>query len=1310
MVDLASPLFLLCDGRVHRMKAQFSLIDLLSVFAISSLMAAENTAPLPNGIKAVWDFEKAYRETTPTTERVCLNGLWKWQPTDPASGDQVPEPHWGWFKVPGAWPGITDYIQKDSQSLIRHRDWNDKDLRDVTAAWQEREFFVPIRWAGRRIVVQTEYLNSFATVFVDGKESGHMRFPAGEVDVTALCEPGRKHTLTMLVVAMPLKAVLQSYTDSASARTVKGSVARRGTCGDVFLVATTRGPRITNVQARPSVLKAEMDFDFTLTNPTARKLTVRARAKSADGNSFDVSINLPVDETNGFIGTSWSPKNWDIHTPQNMCEGVLSLLDENGRVIDETLPIKFGFREFWIADRDFYFNGSRIFLSAVPLDNAEVGAAWATYSAARESLERLKSFGINFVYTHNYGCEPGSHLSFNEVLKAADDVGMLVALSQPHFSHYNWKSIDADKTNGYAEHARFYASVAKNHPSVVLYSMSHNATGYSEDMNPFMIDGLNNPRDQWAERNSKLALRAEAIVHDLDPTRIVYHHASGNLGSMHDMNFYPNFVPIQELSDWFGHWSTNGVKPAFMCEYGAPFTWDWTMYRGWYKGEREFGSAKVPWEYCIAEWNAQFFGDAAYRISEAEKTNLRWEAKQFRAGAAWHRWDYPVQVGSRRFDECYPVFAQYLTDNWRAFRGWGVSGISPWEHEHFWKLRDGANRARREFKTDWENLQRPGYSPDYIADRYERMDMAFERSDWIPTPAAQALLRNNMPLLAFIAGKPTAFTAKDHNYFAGDVVDKQFVVINNSRAPVTAACEWSFSAPTSMSGNTDSDGKIETGNQVRLPIRFQLPRDLPPGTYILNTSVQFSNGETQTDAMKVHVLSQSQSPSAKSKIALFDPKAETARWLQEKQLRFELVDATSELTGFDALIVGKGALTLTNASPNISRVTNGLKVLMFEQTGEVLEKRFGFRVEEYGLRNVFARVPDHPILQGLDSENLRDWRGSSTLLPPQLQHEMRPRYGPTIEWCDIPVTRVWRCGNRGNVASSLIEKPACGDFLPILDGGYSLQYSPLLEYHEGAGLVIFCQLDLTARTEPDPAAELIGNSLLRYLSDWKPSPKRAVTYAGEPAGQTFLESAGISVSTFDSAKLDQNEVLIVGPNAGEVLAQQKEKIAIFTKSGGKLLLIGLEESAANQFLPTQINTRNNEHISSHFESPHYGSFAAGISCADVHNRDPRQLPLITGGAEILGDGILAQANGSITFCQFVPWQFDGDQSNLRRTRRHASVLLSRLLASMGVESKTPILARFSAPVDESKKEQRWRDGLYLDLPQEWDDPYRFFRW
>ncbi len=172
---------------------------------------------------------------------------------------------------------------------------------------------------------------------------------------------------------------------------------------------------------------------------------------------------------------------------------------------------------------------------------------------------------------------------------------------------------------------------------------------------------------------------------------------------------------------------------------------------------------------------------------------------------------------------------------------------------------------------------------------------------------------------------------------------------------------------------------------------------------------------------------------------------------------------------------------------------------MFEQGSKVLEKRFGFRVEEYGLRNVFQRVPDHPILAGLDVENLRDWRGEAT--HPAAAAEVRAIPGTeTVRWCDIPVTRLWRCGNRGNVASVLIEKPACGNFLPIVDGGFSLQYSPLMEYREGKGMVLFCQMDVTGRTEADPAAERLARNIINYVSDWKPAPSRKPsTWASRPA-------------------------------------------------------------------------------------------------------------------------------------------------------------------------------------------------------------------
>ena len=146
-------------------------------------------------------------------------------------------------------------------------------------------------------------------------------------------------------------------------------------------------------------------------------------------------------------------------------------------------------------------------------------------------------------------------------------------------------------------------------------------------------------------------------------------------------------------------------------------------------------------------------------------------------------------------------------------------------------------------------------------------------------------------------------------------------------------------------------------------------------------------------------------------------------------------------------------------------------------------------------------MPDHPLLAGLSAEHLSDWRGSATILPPQLDYEMNPRRGPTVRWCDIEVPHLWRCGNRGNVASVLIEKPACGDFRPIVDGGFSLQYSPLMEYREGRGMILFCQLDVTARSRVGPRGRDDGAELdfLRFRRGSRPRAAPPFTSAKKPA-------------------------------------------------------------------------------------------------------------------------------------------------------------------------------------------------------------------
>ncbi len=535
----------------------------LAATAGAGLCQDQSTVTLPEGVKAVWDLGKAYRESTPTRQRVCINGLWQWQPVK-EKADAPPAGNWGYFKVPGPWPMMTWSRHNESQVYYPHPSWKDMSLSAVQWAWYQREVDLPKEWAGRRILVDAQYVHNSADVYVDGKHAGAIKFRGGKVDLTALCRPGQKQVLSILV------------------HKPRGSRDFRGLCGDVYLDAVPQGEYIDDVKIDTSVRQWQISADTAILSLQADK-QYTLRGELLDGSQVVKTIaSQPfraTDLQNGRLKFSnpWKPeKLWDANTPQNKYDLKLSLLDASGKVLDEFRTVRFGFREFWVDGRDFRLNGTRFFCYAIPLDVGEVSTYGASYEGARKMVSRFRSVGINLAYTHNYSSVPGAHISFEEVMKAGDDTGMLISLSQPEFRDYKWDAPDADRTNGYAEDAEFYVRQVQNHPSVVMYATSHNATGYSADQNPDQIDGIFNPfpdpqdKQKRADRAALSALRAEAIVQRFDTSRPLYHHSSGNLSQMYTLNCYLDFVPIQERSDWFEHWATRGVKPLLLVEYGAP--------------------------------------------------------------------------------------------------------------------------------------------------------------------------------------------------------------------------------------------------------------------------------------------------------------------------------------------------------------------------------------------------------------------------------------------------------------------------------------------------------------------------------------------------------------------------------------------------------------------------------------------------------------------------------------------------------------------------------------------------------------------
>ena len=105
---------------------------------------ANMDAPPPDGSdqEALFTLDDAQKLTTPTRERICLNGLWSFRPVFhgesparfPADGSG-----WGYFKVPGSWPSYPNGMKFYLSSLALHK----LDAANLNSAWYRRTITVP---------------------------------------------------------------------------------------------------------------------------------------------------------------------------------------------------------------------------------------------------------------------------------------------------------------------------------------------------------------------------------------------------------------------------------------------------------------------------------------------------------------------------------------------------------------------------------------------------------------------------------------------------------------------------------------------------------------------------------------------------------------------------------------------------------------------------------------------------------------------------------------------------------------------------------------------------------------------------------------------------------------------------------------------------------------------------------------------------------------------------------------------------------------------------------------------------------------
>lgn len=1300
-----SPCNLGASGRV-----EFRGIS-LTVSRVRAMVKAD--APLPPGAEPEpWSLGDAWRQTTPTRERVCLNGLWGFRPVVAGeAAERVPEAGdcWGWFKVPGIWPSGTWEFADGAQQVWLAPWLEERGGGNVfEQAWHKRRFTVPAAWQGRRVALEFTMLNTHVRAFVDGEACGELWYPGGELELTGKLKPGAEQELALLVTARPLTAERNAFMAPDRIVTDKASVKLKGITGDLFLCAMPAAERLEDAQVIADVRGKGVTFVAETSGLGKGPYRLRAEvAGCGEGEQEFLSGGLTPDAAGVLrFGAPWpDAKLWDTDTPQNLYTATLTLTDAAGKVLDTLTPVTFGFREIRVEGRDFLLNGTPIRLRALYNTTANGGADKATRSAARELCRRMAEYGFNAIIAGNYDFTPGSVGYLDGLLEACDETGTLLAFSLPHIKDFGYKLHDPEMAERYRKQATWLIRRARNHPSVIFYTMNHNSTGYYGDQNPLKIDGVyeipetEQSRNAWWARNRKQARITDEIAKALDPTRPVYHHQSGNLGDMHTVNCYLNWAPVQERSDWLEHWATKGVKPLFFVEWGLPHISSWSSYRG----PQFIWRCEAFQSLWAAEFAAQFWGDRAYRDDEVAAHALDHEEKLWATGKPF-RWS-TLNAPLRDMDQNYSaVQAHFAEDNWRAHRAWGVSAMLPWDQGDFW--RRVAKTETAEVSDALKGLKAPGLAADRLLAGGQYISDPGVRDAFIPTPMGRTLTRWNMPDCGFIGGPAGAFTAKDHLFAPGAEVRKSLVILNDRRRPQTVGYTWRLWQKGDKRMEKKGRVEVAAGGRATVPVAFTFPKRAKDGeAYRLTAVFEFEDGVVQADDFALTAVKPPERPALAKPVLLYDPKGLTTALFDRLRVRYVRFDGSRAPGADEVVVIGREALD-GKGLPWLAGVAHGLKVLVFEQRAEVLEGQLGFRVAERGSRRLFSRYA-HPVTQAFDGAHFSDWSGAATLLPPHLEGLPEAEtHDPKWRWCGFENTRVWRCGSRGNVASVLIEKPTRGDWRALVDGEFDMQYAALLENVEGSGRVVFCQLDVTGRTAENPVSDRLVVNLLGYLDRARPETGRATVCLDGGACETLLRDLGVvTVPLGGDVVYGPGVLLVTGPGAVAPpdLAQEVER-------GLHVVCMGMTGEELKGWCPVPVETvRTNATFSRIEEVP---PELSGLCNADWawHGRMTFDALVVPEGERRSSNAalrVIRHGKGRVVLWQVPPWRIDEQaKPYLRTSKRRANALAARLLANLGADFRTPLAERFTAPPEE----KAWLNSYYLDVPEAGDDPYRYYRW
>lgn len=994
---------------------------------------------------------------------IVLNGIWRFQP---ASTSATPDPaQWGEFCVPGSWVGDWRIrLPRDPVTRGSNVAWK-KLGAATTAGWYERPFAIPSSWGNGAILLRFERLGTDALVWVNGQPAGQVGHLGAEIEIGPWVKPGTEAVLRLFVVASKPDWKDFSFTGAAVPAN-DGGCAAKGITGDVVLVRRPTGPRIHHVAVLPGIAKPELALRVELAEPAALEgktleLEVKVFGKADGKQAADFQSRVLV-EAGGLVRAAWPWTDahcWETDDPFLYR---LSLRLSGDGFSDGFVVPQFGFREFRVEGRDLFLNGKLIRLRP-----GEASAA-SNETMIRADIARRREVGHNILEIWPQDSRERGFTHFWPLYaRTASEVGMLLMMPTVRVNDFMPR---AEKGLAqWIDLAREDWHKVVNEPSVVVMVPSGNMVWLAADQNPRWLGRSDvPPMHEYQERDWKRMEDVNRRLRAMDPTRPVMHHQGGPRSDIAASNVYLNFAPLQEREEWLSAWadrSIASVQPFSAIEFGTPV--DCSVFRN----RNGFGNAYSS-EALMTEFCAIYLGPAAYAM-ETDAYRREVLAKDYRgpdpvSGAP--RWPMrqnpPALIASPAFQELQRLFQRHT---WRSWRTWGLSGgMLPW-NEGFTHRRSGYDDLPVPFL--------PGTRGSYFP-RLRKTDGAptFRDPSYELLPAAEALSAQNQPTLAWLSGPPDHWTGKGHHFREGEAVEKSLVLINDSRRVQSFHAHWKWRTGERVLDSGHHEGQLRVGEILKHPVSLSAPGVNRKTDLVLGAEVNLG-GNNHRDEFALRVWPKDRRPNA-GDLTLLDPVGRTAAMLGRAA---DAPDSPRQ----PLVVIGREALSSGRLGTGVlaeleQQVAEGGTLLVMAQTPEWMTRWWGFRISRHVARRAWPVRHQHPLWEGLDECDLRDWRGAGTLVDPYPEHDPR-----------LPARFLFHWGNQGSVSCAPVEKPHLSGWTPLLQCEFDLQYSPLMELRRGKGRAILCLLDLEDQAPVDPAAESVLARLLDYAR--QPVPPHAPT-------------------------------------------------------------------------------------------------------------------------------------------------------------------------------------------------------------------------